>query len=344
MHRTRTIAFLLAATIASASATQVHAARRTFVSAANGNVANTATGCTAIAPCRFFQEAMTVTDPNGEVVVLDSGGYGAVVINQSVALIAPQDVFAGIAAPPSGVGVVIDNANVNVVLRGLSINGQGGNNGIAMFAGNRLTIENCVISNARVSGIAVFGGNTVRITDTITRDNGFAGIYLASGVQGTITRVISSGNGGAPDGGFGILVDGFSPGTTTANIADSTFNGNTVGVKAISKVFGAQVITSIRDSRAVNNTGVGLLAVSDAGGSGVTLTASNNIITNSIIGIQAARAGTKVWASGNTVSDNPVAGFQNLDGGTFARFETDGTNAVSPNNPSLGPIVSVTPK
>jgi hypothetical protein len=343
MHRTRTIAFFIAATLSALAATQAHAVQRTHVSAAIGDDSNTATGCTVVAPCRFFQAAMTVTDNNGEVVVLDSGGYGAVVITQSVALIAPTGVYAGISVFPGAVGVAIGTANVNVVLRGLSINGQGGENGIAMAAGNKLTIENCVISNFTGSGIVVFGGSTVRITDTITRDNVFAGIHLADGVQGTITRVISSGSSDLQSG-FGLLVEGSAAGTTTtASIANSTFNGNSVGVKSISRNVGAKIITSIRDSSAVNNTGVGLLAVSDTGGS-VSLTASNNIISNNILGIQAAKVGTRVWASGNTVSDNPFAGFQNVDGGTSAIFETDGTNAVSPNNPNRGVIVPVLPK
>ena len=75
--------FAIAAGVFSTSA---QAVQRTHVSAAFGNDANTATNCTAAAPCRFFQAAMTVTDTNGEVVVLDSGGYGAVTITKSLSL------------------------------------------------------------------------------------------------------------------------------------------------------------------------------------------------------------------------------------------------------------------
>jgi hypothetical protein len=35
----------------------------------------------------------------------------------------------------------------NVVLRGLTIVGQGGNNGIVITAGPSLTVENCVVNN-----------------------------------------------------------------------------------------------------------------------------------------------------------------------------------------------------
>jgi hypothetical protein len=31
--------------------------------------------CSAVQPCRFFNQALTVVEPGGEVVVQDSGGY-----------------------------------------------------------------------------------------------------------------------------------------------------------------------------------------------------------------------------------------------------------------------------
>jgi hypothetical protein len=64
----------------------VEAAQRTFVSAGNGSDAN---ACTRQAPCRNFGTAMAQTDSGGEVIVLDSGGYGVVTINQSVSIVAP---------------------------------------------------------------------------------------------------------------------------------------------------------------------------------------------------------------------------------------------------------------
>ena len=177
MLRTHALALLLA-TVATLASPQAQAVQRTHVSAAFGNDANTATNCTAAAPCRFFAAAMSVTDNNGEVIVLDSGGYGAVTITKSLALIAPTGVYAGISVFPGADGVTIATPGVNVVLRGLSINGQGGNNGINMTAGNKLTVENCVISNLAQNGINVNGTVTVRVTDTIVRDNSSVGIYL----------------------------------------------------------------------------------------------------------------------------------------------------------------------
>ena len=54
---------------------------RTAVSS-GGNDANS---CALGAPCRTFSRAMSQTNDSGEILVLDSAGYGAFTINRSVA-------------------------------------------------------------------------------------------------------------------------------------------------------------------------------------------------------------------------------------------------------------------
>jgi len=311
---------------------QAQAVQRTHVSAAFGSDANTATNCAAAAPCRFFTAAMTVTDPNGEVIVLDSGGYGAVTITQSVALIAPTGVYAGISVFPGADGVTIATAGVNVVLRGLSINGQGGNNGINMTAGNRLTVENCVISNLTQNGISVNTAATVRVTDSIVRDNGLKGIYLRNGVTATITRAVVSGN----VNNSGIYLFGNTPSTSTVDIADSTVDGNGYGIAAQSTVSTAILKLSVRDSRIVSNLNSGVVAASNAGAA-ASLTASNNMVSNNAIGLGASGATAKVISTGNTVTGNATAGFYNQSG----VFESAGNNTVRDNGANVGTITVI---
>ena len=311
---------------------QAQAVQRTHVSAAFGSDANTATNCAAAAPCRFFAAAMTVTNPNGEVIVLDSGGYGAVTITQSVALIAPTGVYAGISVFPGANGVTIATAGVNVVLRGLTINGQGGNNGISMTAGNSLTVENCVISNVTKDGILVNVATNVNIIDTTVRRNGNNGITLQNGVTATITRAVVSGNAI-----FGIYLYGNTPNTLTVDIADSTVDGNTFGIYGQSSVSNNTVKLSVRDSRIVRNSSSSVVATSD-NGSSVSLTASNNMVSNNVYGLVAAGAGAKVISTGNTVTGNTSGGFIN----SGAVFESAGNNTVRDNGPaSAGTITAV---
>jgi hypothetical protein len=331
----RIATYILAAT-AVLAVTEARAVQRTHVSAAFGNDANTVTNCTAAAPCRFFAAAMTVTDTNGEVIVLDSGGYGAVTITKSLALIAPTGVYAGISVFPGANGVTIATPGINVVLRGLTINGQGGNNGINMTAGNKLSIENCVISNLTQNGINVSADATVRVTDTIVRDNGIFGIVFQNGVRGIVTRALVSGNGSSGITG-GIFVQGTAANTTTtADIADSTIDGNHFGVDAFSTNATAVIRVSVRDSRAVRNTNYSVVADSFSGAP-VSLAVSNSILSNNTFAIGAFNVGATVIASGNTITHNSSGALINSN----AVIESTGNNTVRNNGTSFGTITAI---
>jgi Right handed beta helix region len=342
MRRTHTSAFFLVAAIVLATSfatSKAHAAQRTFVSAATGVDTHTTAGCTAVAPCRNFQAAMTRTDPNGEVVVLDSGGYDAVTIGQSVTLVAPAGVYAGISVLPGTDGITIAASNINVALRGLTITGQGGNNGIIMNArqNNRLTVENCEISNLKQSGVQVSGSVNVGVTDTIIRDNFGSGISFEGGVSGTIARSIISGNNNN-----GIVVGGSPVSITVVSIADSTIDGNGGdGVRAASNNVNAIAKVSIRDSRVVRNSGYGLVAVYNGpnpmvnAGISAKLSASNNLISKNGVGIGALSA--RVTASGNVVTDNSSFGFENSGIAPSVLFESAFNNVFQNNN--IGGII-----
>ena len=169
MSRLSPVVFALSL-IAAVAAAPAEAAQRAFVSS-SGNDANTASGCGLAAPCRSFASAHTVVTDGGEIVALDAAGYGAVTITKSVTITANPGFYAGIAVP-TGDGITIATAGINVILRGLNINGTGGSNGVVMTNGNRLSIENCVISNFSSHGVDVRNGATVRIVDSLIRDNG----------------------------------------------------------------------------------------------------------------------------------------------------------------------------
>jgi hypothetical protein len=153
------------------------AAQRTFV-ASYGSDAHS---CSIGLPCRSFGVAVVNTNTGGEVVVLDSAGYGPVTIGKSVSIIAPRGVHAGISATGT-TGVFIDAVGVDVLLRGLSISGDAtSGDGVYFSQGSQLTIEDCEISNMNGSGIhAIASNGTVRVKDTVLRNNQQSG-FLASG-------------------------------------------------------------------------------------------------------------------------------------------------------------------
>src|SRR5437667_12567578 len=133
--------------------------QRTFVSAHSGSDANP---CGPTAPCRSFGAAMALTLSGGEIIVLDSGGYGAVTIDKSVSIISPAGVYAGVSAF-SGNAITIDTPSLTVVLEGLTLNGLGGIIGIALpAAGVTLYVKRCLITGFSDTGIGL-GGDGVQL-------------------------------------------------------------------------------------------------------------------------------------------------------------------------------------
>jgi hypothetical protein len=157
------------------------AAPRTFVS----TLGNDANPCSLASPCRAFQAAINAVDAGGEVVALDSGGYGTMTIAKSVAVIVPPGVHAAITA--NGVnGVYVDAPGIAVALRGLYLSGTGtSGSGIYFKQGATLHIENCVISGFTgyaYSGIYQEATGRMFVKDTIVRNN-FNGIGIGPPAQ-----------------------------------------------------------------------------------------------------------------------------------------------------------------
>ena len=204
----------------------------------------------------------------------------------------------------------ISTPQVNVVLRGLNINGTGADNGILMTSsGSTLSVENCVISAFVSSAIALESLASVRIVDSILRANGSSGgsgVYADLGTSVTITGTKIFGSF------FGVYVAGSATTFSIAAIADSNLSTNAHSVYVCANVSGSTAKASVTRSTLASN------------GSGVRL---GNCV------------GTKVvTVSYNLVTGN-TAGFWNEAAGTF---ETEGNNTLRQNtNNTLGTITTV---
>src|SRR5205809_3683905 len=109
---------------------------------------NDAGDCTNQAtPCRSLQGAVTACPVNGEIIILDNGGYGGASITKSLTVNASAGVVAFIART-----ITVSIASTDkVVLRGLSMNGVvfGDGSGIMFSDGGTLVVENSVIAGFR---------------------------------------------------------------------------------------------------------------------------------------------------------------------------------------------------
>jgi len=273
------------------------AAQRTFV-ASYGSPANTSFNCSLAKPCRAFGEAIGVTNPGGEVIVLDSAGYGPVTITQSVSIIAPLGIYAGISVF-SGTGVTITAGPADkVVLRGITVNGQGGDDGIRVNSGKEIHIEDCTVANMNLTGVYVNGGSAVHLTRITAHSNGWYGVEVEPGtvnpivttladsqlrsngqggfvaltyasglmVHAALTRVTASGNGA------GFVANSFNLGSITMTLADSVAIENASwGVQAS----GTNTTAVVSGSTFVRNSSADLLQSASA----TFLTAGNNALT-----------------------------------------------------------------
>jgi nitrous oxidase accessory protein NosD len=183
-------AILCMAVGALALAGTAFAAQRTFV-ASYGTDANP---CSVTQPCRGFAAAILQADAGGEVVVLDSGGYGPVTIGKSISLIAPEGVYAGISVldtTPGLRGIVINaGPSGRVTLRGLSLASVGtapSKVGVDVQSAAHVRIERCTLDGFS-SGISSVGNAAkIAVTDTTIRgsDDGTGSMGAAIGVTGT---------------------------------------------------------------------------------------------------------------------------------------------------------------
>jgi len=315
---------LLAALCASPAA--LASAPRTFVSAGPlASDANASANCAPLAPCRTFAAALGVTAAGGEVVVLDSGGYGGFSIAQSVSIIAPDGVYAGIGVA-SGTGIAIAGAGISVTLKGLTINGLGGTTGIGMTEGASLTLIGVRVANFPAAGshaIFVSSPVDVKIVDTVVHDS-YYGVYLQDGPTAIIEHAKVLGTYTAPGAGgaFGTVyaaftVDNTSAATATrAALSDCLANGGDYqGYVALSTAGSAGLV--VDGSTAVGNY-YGVYAGPGSGSSSGTATAavSNSIFLRNHFALTAAGSATRVSSSANTITASSGLNFNNLGTGS----------------------------
>jgi hypothetical protein len=285
------------------------AAQRTFV-ASSGNDIN---ACSIAQPCRSFGAAIGKTLAGGEVIVLDSAGYGVVTIAKSISIIAPAGIYAGVSVPSGQTGITVNGAGIVVVLRGLTVNGVGGSDGIHFSNGARLRIEDCVISNLGAVGIRDdAAASEIVIVDSIVRDNGSNGILVSADASAVIEGVRVEHNGSD-----GISITALSS-LATASIRQSTMvNNAAAGLAAIRPDGSAQIDVVVEDCVLSQNAGDGAFIGGFAATGGVSATLSHSAFgRNGLSGVSAFGPGgleILVDATDNRFVDNPNAGIK-VDG------------------------------
>src|ERR1700730_7768678 len=110
-------------------------------------VGDDANPCSRTAPCKTFAGAISKTAVNGEINVLDPGGFGAVTITKSIRIISDH-IEAGVLVSGTNGIVVNVGSTDSVLLEGLDIEGlETGLNGVQIIGGGNVVIRRTSINN-----------------------------------------------------------------------------------------------------------------------------------------------------------------------------------------------------
>ena len=287
-------------------------ATRTWVS----GVGDDANPCSRTAPCKTFAGAISKTVANGEINCLDPGGFGAVTITKSITIDCSATFGSVLNSGTNGIiindSVTASPNTIEVLLRGLAINGGGttpGINGIRFISGRSLVLEDLFIQNQNGgTGISLQpAGNAEFYAENVTVTDGATGILMqptgAGGVIRAMLRNVRSQN----NSGVGLRVD--STGNTSANgitvFADkSSFSGNSDGITVNSTAAGTQAIAMITDTNIFGNTNVGV----SANGLNARIRIANSTITTNGTGASITNSASILTYGTNRLDGNPTNG------------------------------------
>jgi hypothetical protein len=251
-------------------------ATRTWVSGVGDDV----NPCSRTAPCKTFAGAISKTARDGEISVLDPGGYGAVTITKSITINGTPGAGYGsiVASLVNGVIINITDAadtRRTVRLNWLDINGIGtGLNGVRIVnsaassvvientnidgftgrgisdertSGGKLVVSNTTIRHTADSGIRIAAGGTNKIDATLSNvrvhNSAVAGLTANGGTKVMVSKSVFSGST------FGLDIEA---GNTEATVDDSTISGNTTGIFQT----GGAVVRLSNSNVSFNGTGV----------------------------------------------------------------------------------------
>ncbi len=209
---------------------------RSFV-ATTGDDANT---CTSAAYCRTFARALPMTNSGGEIVAVNSGGYGPFSITQPVVITA-IGIDAAITQTTSGQDAISINTTGNVTITGLNLNGGGtGHDGISVQNVGVLSLYSMQVQGFAAHGIYFGSGNALSMYDCKVSGNYYGLDFNGSKAYAHNTAFDNNSSLGADvEGGYVVIADSSAENNTNYGIAatggtvvldNDKVGGNTYGL------------------------------------------------------------------------------------------------------------------
>ena len=270
--------------------------------------------CTTISPCRSISVALTHTNPGGEVIAIDSDGYGAFTISQSVSVIGAPGIHAALTVT-SGDGIDVTAASNDVVkIRGLNITLTTNiGRGIYATTFKKLFIENCSV-NGGEEGILIAGSSNsnASVADTVTHA-ALSGFVIQS--RAALVRCRAEGNSGT-----GLSVQAGSAADGALSAVDFVSTGNADGAIANSGTAGHTVTLSLDHALLSNNA------------------------FNGVHSVQVGSPGPEAYVrvTNSTATDNGNYGFDQIGNSFFGSMNNNLVegNALSNTQGTISPITA----
>lgn len=274
------------------------AASKIFVSG-SGNDSNSGS---LTSPMRSFQGALGAVAAGGEIVVLDTAGYGTLNITQDVSITVPPGVNAFVTVS-SGFGVLI-NSGLNVTLRGLIVEAAttGLSAGISADQVSSLVLQSCKIIGFGTGGSETTTGGlvistnmvlgSVMISDTIISN--CPGCGISHGITGAPTNsILVAERCQLLSNGIGLLAA--SSGRVT--LRDSVISNNTdYGVRAGG--FGVGDVKVTVENCAVTDNGIGIFSFNST-----NATVSNTAITGNTTGVSGGNSHPQTYGNNQLINN-----------------------------------------
>lgn len=287
-------------------------APRTYVSA-QGNDANP---CSLVAPCRSLSAGLAATVSFGELIMIDSVGYGTATITQSVSIISPPGVSGRITSN-SGAAITVNGAGITVNIEGVGIDLlQAGTIGVLFQNGARLSVDHMEINGPGGGGNGIDNirhnapNGVIAIANTVLRGGNNCFIAEASSPASPALATIV--NSRAEGCYFGFVAHGssivmISRSTAVGSKADSGHcYADFIGLGDAN----GQGILGL-DGVVATNCAAGVTAGPLATGGNAMVTISDSVVTGNNVGLSVYGAST-----GRSFGDNRV--FGNVTDGSFA--------------------------
>jgi parallel beta helix pectate lyase-like protein len=229
-------------------------------------------------PKRNFQAAHDAVAAGGQIVVLDTAGYGQLTIGKNLAITVPPGVNGFITVTGNGNGITVTSANVGVILRGLIIEGGGQNgtgSGILGTSLTNLVMDGCTVRSFHTGIAQNTTSSSLSLNDSLFLGC-FDGVVVSAtgSAFGTINRCRFELNQH-----HALRAEDGNNGSVEVYVTDSLFVKNGNGIGSEKGTSGVDCTVRVNNTSITGN-GTGVLPVNG----GQILSRENNTLESNALG------------------------------------------------------------